>query len=207
MLDTLRTVDRRRRESKPSDDAGQYPAGQFGDALRQVARLIRAEVGLEVACIDIGGWDTHFVQGATGGLFGGLADDLGRGLAALANDLRPFWDRVTIVTMTEFGRRLHDNVSLGTDHGRGSVMFVLGGNIRGGRVIADWPGLSKDDLEGPGDLRVTIDYRDILGEIVAERLQNDHLAEVFPGRTLRRHGVVKMPLAVPAIPAEPSSRR
>jgi uncharacterized protein (DUF1501 family) len=191
VLDTLRTVNRRRRESDRSDNTGQYPEGQFGDAMRQVARLIKAEVGLEVACVDIDGWDTHFVQGATGGLFGGLAGDLGQGLAALANDIRPFWDRVTIVTMTEFGRRLHDNISLGTDHGRGSVMFVLGGNIRGGRVIADWPGLSKDDLEGPGDLRVTIDYRDILGEIVASRLQNDHVDEVFPGHTLRQHAIAK----------------
>ncbi len=187
VLETLGTIDRLRSEAGQNNETGGYPDGQFGDALRQVARLIKAEVGLEVACVDIGGWDTHYVQD---GLFGGLASDLGQGLAALAADIRPFWNRVTIVTMTEFGRRLDENVSLGTDHGRGSVMFALGGNIRGGRVVTDWPGLAKDDLEGPGDLRVTIDYRDILGEIVARRLQNDRVAEVFPSHTLREHGIV-----------------
>ncbi|MAD79474.1 MAG: hypothetical protein CMJ50_01340 [Planctomycetaceae bacterium] len=187
VLETLGTVDRLRREANQADEAGDYPDGQFGDALRQVARLIKAEVGLEVACVDIGGWDSHFVQA---GGFGGLASDLGQGLAAFAAELRPFWNRVTVVTMSEFGRRLHENVSLGTDHGRGGVMFILGGNVRGGRVVADWPGLAKDDLEGPGDLRVTTDYRDILGESVARRLQNEQVAKVFPGHTLREYGIV-----------------
>jgi uncharacterized protein (DUF1501 family) len=194
VLETLGTIDRLRHNAnasvkKTEENPSGYPDGQFGDALRQVARLIKAEVGLEVACVDIGGWDTHYVQD---GLFGGLASELGQGLAALAADIQPFWNRVTIVTMTEFGRRLHENVSLGTDHGRGSVMFAMGGNIRGGRIVTDWPGLASDDLEGPGDLRVTIDYRDILGEIVARRLQNDRVAEVFPGHTLHEHGITSV---------------
>ncbi len=191
LLETLETVERLRSEATAREGAGNYPQGQFGDGLRQVARLIKAEVGLEVACVDIGGWDTHFVQGATGGLFGSLAAELGESLAAFWDDVRQFQDRVTVVTMTEFGRRLHENVSLGTDHGRGSVMFVLGGGIHGGQVVADWPGLGADDLEGPGDLRVTTDYRDILGEIVSNRLRNDRAAEVFPGHTLREHGLVR----------------
>lgn len=189
VLDTLGTIDRLRREA--TTDArgrGGYPSGPFGDALRQVARLIRAEVGLEVACVDLDGWDTHFVQDA---LFGRLAGDLGQGLAALAEEIRPCWNRVTIVTMTEFGRRLRENVSLGTDHGRGSVMFVLGGNVQGGRVVADWPGLAGDDLEGPGDLRVTIDYRDILGEVLVRRLKSRQVASVFPQHTLREYGIVR----------------
>lgn len=188
VLETIDTIDRLRRDADQTANSGKYSDGQFGDGLRQVARLIKAEVGLEVACIDLDGWDTHFVQDTS---FGRLAGELGQGLAALAEDIRPFWNRVTIVTITEFGRRLHENVSLGTDHGRASTMFVLGGNVEGGKVFADWPGLEPDHLEGPGDLRVTTDYRDVLGEIVAKRLRNDRAAEVFPNHELQPLGIVR----------------
>ena len=188
VLETIDTIDRLRKDANQNAESGTYPDGRFGDGLRQEARLIKAEVGLEVACIDLDGWDTHFVQDTS---FGRLAGELGQGLAALAEDIRPFWNRVTIVTITEFGRRLQENVSLGTDHGRASAMFVLGGNVQGGRVFTDWPGLASDHLEAPGDLRVTTDYRNVLGEIVATRLRNNRVAEVFPGLKLQPLNLVR----------------
>jgi uncharacterized protein (DUF1501 family) len=183
VLETLETVDRLRRDA--GADEGD---GTLASALRQIGRLVRAEVGLEVACVDVGGWDTHFVQA---GLFGDLAGGLASGLAGFWRELGDLQGRVTVVAMTEFGRRLHENVSLGTDHGRAGVMFLLGGGIAGGRVVADWPGLAAEKLDGPGDLRVTIDYRDVLAEIVAKRLGHGRLAEVFPGFSPRFRGVTR----------------
>jgi uncharacterized protein (DUF1501 family) len=162
-----------------------YPSTQFGRALAEIARLLKADVGLEVACVDLGGWDTHFVQGAV--LSSNIAE-LAGGLAAFAKDLGPRLDDAIVVVMTEFGRRAYENESLGTDHGRASVMFAMGGSVKGGRVIADWPGLKS--LEGPGDLRVTIDYRDILAEIVERGLGNSRVDKVFPGYIPKRRGLI-----------------
>src|SRR5262249_51699149 len=161
-----------------------YPDSDFGRRLRQIAQLIKAELGLEVACLDLGGWDSHIAQET---LLDGLMRDLAGGLAALYADLSrpgtsgdsPLLDRVTVVVMSEFGRRVRENGGLGTDHGRGTCFWLMGGGIAGGRVLADWPGLSGDRLEGPGDLRVTIDYRDLLAEVVARRLRNPAWARVF----------------------------
>jgi uncharacterized protein (DUF1501 family) len=158
-----------------------YPETEFSQGLKQIAMLIKAEIGLEVAAIDLGGWDTHFAQGGTDGHMPALLEDLGRGLAAFHADLETVIDRVTVVVMTEFGRRVAENASLGTDHGHGSVMLLLGGGVRGGRVYANWPGLERDQLFGPGDLQVTIDYRDVLSEILQLRLGNHHLQNIFPG--------------------------
>ncbi len=154
-----------------------YPDSDLGRGLRQVACLIKGGVGLEVACLDSGGWDTHFVQNQ---LQPGRLRDLGGSLAALALDLGPALQRVTVVVMTEFGRRAYENSSLGTDHGRGGCWLLLGGGIIGGRVVADWKGLDDDQLEPPGDLPVTIDYRDVLAEILNKRLGNPQVRDVFP---------------------------
>lgn len=164
----------------PPNDAA-YPDSEFGMGLQQIAALIRAEVGLEVAAIDIGGWDTHFAQGASEGQMAELMRNLATGLAAFYADLRDFADRLTLVVMSEFGRRASENGSLGTDHGHGSVMFLLGGHVNGGRVHGEWPRLGEGQLVGPGDLAVTTDYRDVLGEVCLRRLGNPALAEVFPG--------------------------
>ena len=129
--------------------AADYPRDDFGEALRQTAQLVRAGVGLEAATIDLGGWDSHFTQQQ---LLEPVMDRLARGLAAFRRDLGPDMARTTVVVMTEFGRRVAENSALGTDHGRGSVMFALGGGVRGGRVLGGWPGLGPDALEGPGDL-------------------------------------------------------
>lgn len=164
---------------KPANNAA-YPKGNFGTALMQVAQLIKAEVGLEIAAVDLGGWDTHVRQGALEGDMPDLLAELSQGLAALYKDLGDKMKKVTIVTMSEFGRRVAENGGGGTDHGHGNVMFVMGGGVNGGKVYGDWPGISKDKLDGPGDLAITTDFRDVLGEIVQKRMLNDKLSEVFP---------------------------
>lgn len=161
-----------------------YPEGDLGAALREVARLSRGDLGVEVACVDHGGWDTHFVQGQ---LLPGLARELGDALRAFREDLGERMASVVVVCMTEFGRRAHENTSLGTDHGRAGVMFVLGGGVRGGRVVTDWPGLDEDKLEPPGDLKVTIDYREVLAELLSARFGTGEA--VFPGVAPRGLGL------------------
>jgi uncharacterized protein (DUF1501 family) len=175
---------------RPAGDA-RYPETDFGMGLRQVAMLIKAEVGLEVACLDLGGWDTHIAQGGSEGLLAGLLAELAGGLAALHADLHDHPDRPLVLTISEFGRRAQENGGLGTDHGHGGAMLLLGGGVAGGRVHGHWPGLAPEQLVGPGDLAVTTDYRDILGEILQRRLNNPNLAEVFPGYTPAFRGVVR----------------
>ena len=165
---------------KPSDGA-QYPDSGYGRRLKETAQLIKADIGLEVVCIDLGDWDTHVTQGAAEGEMAGNLSELAAGLYALYTDLSAHLDRVTIVTMSEFGRRVAENGGGGTDHGAGNLMFVLGGNINGGQIYGEWPGLHPDQLTGPGDLPVTTDYRTVLAELVAKRLQNPQLDKVFPG--------------------------
>jgi uncharacterized protein (DUF1501 family) len=165
--------------SAPSSTA--YPVSDFGDGLQQIARLIRAEVGLEAATIDLGGWDTHFAQGVQQGLMPNLITDLSQGLAAFHGDLFDHLDHVTVVVMTEFGRRAYENASLGTDHGHGGMMLLLGGNLAGGRIHGQWPGLEEGQVFGPGDLAVTTDYRDVLAEILIKRMETPAIETVFPG--------------------------
>jgi uncharacterized protein (DUF1501 family) len=166
-----------------------YPATDFGMALQQIALLIKAEAGLEVAAVDVGGWDTHFVQGGSQGIMAALLDDLAQGLAAFHADLIEQAKRISVVVMSEFGRRLQENGSFGTDHGHAGAMLLLGGHVKGGMVHGQWPGLAQEQLVGPGDLAVTTDYRDILSELCLKRLQNSNLAEIFPGWTLQDRGV------------------
>jgi uncharacterized protein (DUF1501 family) len=176
---------------RPESGLPAYPASDFGAALRQVAMLVRADVGLEVAAIDLGGWDTHFAQGASDGLMAGLLADLAGGLSALHADLAGSLNRLTVVVMTEFGRRVQENASLGTDHGHGSLMLLLGGSVEGGRVHGSWPGLSQGQLFGPGDLAVTTDYREVLAEVCRKRLNNPAVDQIFPGFAPGRAGFVR----------------
>ena len=165
---------------KPAPGAN-YPASDIGNGLRQVACLVKGAVGLEVAFLEMGGWDTHVAQGRDAGFMSNNLGNLGKALAAFAADLGPHLNRVTVIVMTEFGRRAYENFSLGTDHGRGSVMLTLGGSVNGGRVHGVWPGLAQNKLEGPGDLRVTTDYRDVLAEALSRRVGNLHTEAVFSG--------------------------
>jgi len=174
-----------------SAHAATYPEGDFGRGLMQIAQLIKAEVGLEVACVDIGGWDTHANQGGAEGQLAGLLGEFGQGLAALWQDLGERMQGVTVVTMSEFGRRAAENGSRGTDHGHANAMFLIGGNVVGGKVHADWPTLAANKLVGPGDLALTTDYRDILSEVLSKRVGNAAIEEVFPGYTPTPRKVVR----------------
>lgn len=168
-----------------------YPNHTFGHALRSTAALIKAEVGVEAVAIDLPGWDTHAFQGIwQGGAMWDLMSPLALGLAAFHADIFAGNGRnVTVVVMSEFGRRLLENGSDGTDHGHGNCMFVIGNNINGGQVLTQWPGLAEGQLFQGRDLEVTYDWRDILGEIVQHRLQNPNLATIFPGFTPTFRGV------------------
>ncbi|HXD08853.1 MAG TPA: DUF1501 domain-containing protein [Anaerolineales bacterium] len=188
IMDTLQALDPL--TYSPARSA-KYPDSEFGLALKQTAMLIKAEVGLEVSAIDVGGWDTHFAQGASTGQMANLMKDLADGLAAFHADMRDHMSQLTTVTMSEFGRRASENGSLGTDHGHGSMMMVLGGNVNGGKVHGKWPGLGEGQLIGPGDLAVTTDYRDILSEILVKRLNNPATAEVFPNHQSKLPTVVR----------------
>jgi uncharacterized protein (DUF1501 family) len=188
-MDTVRNLDLAHYQPAPGVV---YAADEVSQAFKQVAGLIKADVGLEVACLDMGGWDTHFGQGRDTGLQPSRLTDLGKALAAFAQDLGPLMSHVTTVVMTEFGRRAYENTSLGTDHGRASCMLLLGGGVVGGKVHTEWPGLTPDKLVDSGDLQVTTDYRDVLAEVVAKRLKNEKLPEVFPNFTPRFRNIVKV---------------
>lgn len=162
-------------------NGAEYPDSEYGMGLRQIARLIKADVGLEVATVDIGGWDTHDQQGGSDGMMAYLLAEFAQGLAAFYADLADYMDSVTVVTMSEFGRTASENASRGTDHGRASVMMVMGGGAQGG-VYADWRGLTSDALD-EGDLAVTTDYRDVLAEVLTLRVMNPALDQIFPGYT------------------------
>jgi uncharacterized protein (DUF1501 family) len=189
-LDLLRRVEQLRgREYKPLAGAD-YPQDSFGAGLREIARITKANLGLEVACIDLGGWDTHFLQGTQLGGQAELIDRLSRGLAAFDADLKGHHNRVTTVVMTEFGRRLYENGSAGTDHGRGFALMALGGRINGGKVHGAWPGLKEEpSLPGPGGMEVKIDYRSVLSEILEHAIGNAKIKEVFPGFEPKKVGI------------------
>ncbi|MCU0497536.1 MAG: DUF1501 domain-containing protein [Anaerolineae bacterium] len=159
-------------------NGAQYPDSEFGLGLRQIAQLIKADVGLEVACVDVGGWDTHEYQGGTDGTFAYLLDDFARGLAAFYTDMQDYMSNITVVSMSEFGRTATENASQGTDHGHGNCMFVMGGGVQGG-MYARWKGLHAEALD-MGDLDVTTDYRDVLTEILLKRIKNEAIDQIFP---------------------------
>ncbi len=159
-----------------------YPATTFGNALKSAAALIKADIGIEALEADLGGWDLHSLLGPVIGTMATRMDELARALAAFHTDLSDpanTLGRVTLVAMSEFGRRAAENASQGTDHGHGGSLIVLGGNVNGGQVFASWPGLAPGNLVN-GDLAITIDYRDVLAEILADRMACTSLATVFP---------------------------
>jgi uncharacterized protein (DUF1501 family) len=168
-----------------------YPGGGFGTALRSTAALIRADMGVEAVQIDLGGWDTHSAQGPINGGMAVNMQQFAQAIAAFYVDMvyANRINNVTLVAVSEFGRVARENASQGTDHGHGNAMFVMGGQVRGGRVLTQWPGLAAGQLYQNQDLQVTIDYRDILAETVLRRLGNTNLDLVFPGYTPVMRGV------------------
>jgi uncharacterized protein (DUF1501 family) len=165
---------------KPENGA-QYPRGRFGESLLQIAQLIKAGVGLEVAFTERNGWDTHTNQGGATGQLGNLLLEFSTGISALVTDLGPLMDDVLILTMSEFGRTARENGSRGTDHGHANAMFVIGNSVRGGHVLGNWPGLSRDKLYEGRDLALTTDFRDVFAEIAQKHLGNNNLKSIFPG--------------------------
>jgi uncharacterized protein (DUF1501 family) len=171
----------------------EYPRGRFGDSLRQIAQLIKADVGVEMAFADIGGWDHHVNElgaRASEGQLANLLREYGQALAAFWLDLGDRMANVVLVTMSEFGRTAHENGNRGTDHGHANSMFVMGGAVRGGKVYGEWPGLEKEQLYENRDLALTTDFRDVLGELVARYLGNAPLSGVFPGYDPKFLGLV-----------------
>ena len=158
-----------------------YDRSKFGQSMRQVAQLIRADVGLEVAFVDIGGWDTHVAQGAEQGQLANRLRELGDGLAAFAQDLGDRLSDVVVLTMSEFGRTVAENGNRGTDHGHATAMMVLGGGVRGGKVYGRWPGLARERLFDGRDLAVTTDFRALFSEVAGRHLAIAQPAQLFPG--------------------------
>ncbi|MGI8702011.1 MAG: DUF1501 domain-containing protein [Nocardioidaceae bacterium] len=176
----------------PADprNGAQYPATDLGSTLAQSARLIRADVGAEVITVDHGSWDMHTDLGTLDwGEMRLMVDDLASALAAFITDLGELASRVTVVTISEFGRRVEENGAAGLDHGYGNAMLVLGSGVRGGSVYGRWPGLTADDLVD-GDLKVTTDYRSVLWEIVKTQFPSVSLSTLFPGFSPERVGVM-----------------
>lgn len=172
---------------KPENGAV-YPPSQLGRSLQQIAQLIKAGVGLEVAFAEMGGWDTHTNQSQgdapARGQLANLLRDLSNSLAAFATDLGRRMDDVVVLTMSEFGRTARENGSRGTDHGHGNAMLVLGSSVKGGKVYGDWKGLKPDQLNEGRDLAVTTDFRDVFAEAASKHLGCTDLAKLFPRYTV-----------------------
>lgn len=211
-LNTLNAVDTIEQASAgnytPANGAT-YPNGSFGDQLKTIAQMIKMNLGLRAATVDFGGWDSHENQGDGGtGYLSNLLTSLSQGLAAFYTDLdgaggANYASRLSVVVMSEFGRRLKENANRGTDHGHGSAMLVMGGGINGGQVYGNWPGLANEQLYDRADLAITTDYRQVLGELVVRRLGNKNLGAVFAGVNYAPLGIAQgtdtgVTLATPA---------
>jgi uncharacterized protein (DUF1501 family) len=164
-------------------NGAQYPRSPFGQHLRQIGQLIKADVGLEIAFADVGGWDTHVNQGGATGQLAQRLDDFSTSIAALVKDLGPRMADVTILTMSEFGRTARQNGNGGTDHGHATAMFVIGGDVKGHKVHGKWPGLEQEQLNEGRDLALTTDFRSVFSEVAFKHLGAAKMEAVFPGFT------------------------
>jgi len=176
-FEAVKTIESINRIPYTPANGAQYPGNDFGRGLQQIARLIKAEVGVEAAFADIGGWDHHSNEAPQ---LSNLLQPYGNSLAAFARDMGDRMEDIVIVTMSEFGRTAREDGNAGTDHGHGNVMMVLGGPVRGGKVYGRWPGLEPEQLYEKRDLAVTTDFRDVLGELVSRHL-GQKTESVFPG--------------------------
>jgi uncharacterized protein (DUF1501 family) len=171
----------RRVETKVPLSMERYPAGRFGASLAHIVRLIKADIGLEIAFTELQGWDTHVNQGGAKGQMANRLKDLAEGLATFYRDLGDRIEDVVVITLSEFGRTARENGNRGTDHGHANVMFALGGPVRGGKVYGRWPGLAPEVLYEGRDLDLTTDFRTVCGEVISRHLRQKDLSKIFPG--------------------------
>ena len=179
--EAVRILKRANPQQYAVQNGADYPESQYGNALRQIAQLVKADVGLEVAFTDINGWDTHANQGAIRGQLAQRLQEFAQGISAFHQDLGDRMQNIVILTMTEFGRSVQQNGSGGTDHGHASALFVSGGSVKGKRVYGKWPGLAPDQLFEGRDLALTTDFRDVFSEIVAKHMGVSDTSGIFPG--------------------------
>jgi uncharacterized protein (DUF1501 family) len=168
------------------ENGAEYPRSGFGEAMKQVAQLIKSDLGLEVAFTELGQWDHHANEGAAVGQLANRLDDFARGLAAFSQDLGGRMADVVVVTMSEFGRTVRENGNRGTDHGHGNAMLIMGGPVKGGKVYGRWPGLEREQLWEGRDLAITTDFRDIFSELVTGHLGARDVSRIFPGHQRRQ---------------------
>src|ERR1041384_7077676 len=180
-FEAVRMLKKANPQQYQASNGANYPRSPFGNSLLQIAQLIKADVGIEVAFTDVGGWDTHANQGSSRGQLANRLQDLSQAIGALYRDLGDRMRNIVILTMTEFGRTIRQNGSGGTDHGHASCLFVAGGPVKGGKVYGKWPGLSTDQLYESRDLALTTDFRDVFSEIAARHMGAINLSAVFPG--------------------------
>jgi uncharacterized protein (DUF1501 family) len=169
-----------------------YPNTEFGNNMRQIAQLLKANLGVEAAFTDVSGWDTHQNQGSVNGQLANRLSDFSASIAAFWRDMGDDAGNITLVTMSEFGRTARENGTGGTDHGHANAMFVLGGQVKGGKVYGRWPGLENEQLNEGRDLALTTDFRQVLGEIVTQTLGAENLEMVFPGARLNRGSFLRI---------------
>jgi uncharacterized protein (DUF1501 family) len=177
-IDLLRKIDT---SKYPPENGADYPKNPIGQRLQQLGVMIKANIGVEVMFLDSGGWDNHVNEGGTQGQLANLLKDLGQSLAAFHQDMGDRMADIVVVTMSEFGRTAKENGNRGTDHGHANCMFVMGGDVKGGRVYGKWPGLGEHQLNEGRDLALTTDFRTVVGEILVQHLGVKDLALVFPG--------------------------
>jgi uncharacterized protein (DUF1501 family) len=177
-LEMLKKV--REQNYQPANGA-EYPKGRLGLSLQQIAQMVKGNIGLEVAFVDVGGWDHHVNEGGVQGQLSNLLRELAEGLAAFHRDMGDQMKDLVLVTMSEFGRTARENGNRGTDHGHANCMFLIGGPVQGGKVYGRWPGLETSQLYEGRDLAVTTDFRSVLGEIIQRHLGNKDIKYVFPG--------------------------
>jgi uncharacterized protein (DUF1501 family) len=180
-FDAVRMLRTANLSNRAPANGADYPRSGFGDALRQIAQLVKAGVGLEVAFTELGQWDHHANEGAAVGQIANRLDDFARGIAAFSQDVGDRMADVVLVTMSEFGRTLKENGARGTDHGHGNAMLVLGGPVKGGKVYGKWPGLDPEHLWQGRDLAITTDFRDVFAELVSGHLGARDVSRIFPG--------------------------
>jgi uncharacterized protein (DUF1501 family) len=181
MFDAVKMLRAANPQRYQPDNGASYPRSQFGQRLREIAQLIKANVGMEIAFADVGGWDTHVNQGAATGQLANRLTDFAQSIAALVTDLGDRMENVVILTMSEFGRMARENGNGGTDHGHAGAMFVIGGSVKGGKVHGRWPGLAQEQLYEGRDLALTTDFRAVFSEVAAKHLGAARLDTVFPG--------------------------